>query len=442
MRRALLVALVLLGACKVKANDAAGTPVDKVADDSRAGFVAPGVDLPQVAASGTVPFDPNVPVLVASQSEVVFEGLPRIQLRDGAVDPSERSGDARGRTIGRLSAALAAWRSATPGGEVLGIAIDHRLTFGLLYDLLYTAKTPPAGWKRFVVLVRTKGTTAGLPLALPDRHHWGDEGSRIEMIDEIGEVLRPGAADRESRSTSDWPLQLVLSISSDDFRVWSLSGMEGTLHGPRLRVPRSEPNGLTKVGVALAEIAKRRWAGKPRSEESHEIIVMTAAATPMQVVAEVVATVRATPAGEELFPAVTFALAEGLEIGPETAGISISEGASPSGRITLPDTQGADESSLTPDLVLAKIQSAYFGGIKACYTAYLAKDPVARGKVTLRFTVDRRGRTVGGAADGFAAEIDACIEQALGSWVFPIPRNKGGSSADASFSIALQLTPD
>lgn len=130
--------------------------------------------------------------------------------------------------------------------------------------------------------------------------------------------------------------------------------------------------------------------------------------------------------------------------GPEgttTAGGTKEEKA-PTGRIQVSDKQSFDDSTLTPDIVLSKIQSAYMAGLKRCYKDYLKKDASARGKVTLSLTVNETGRTTEGKAKGFAAEVDSCITAQMSSWRFPIPKDKDGDATEANFSITLQLVPD
>ena len=127
--------------------------------------------------------------------------------------------------------------------------------------------------------------------------------------------------------------------------------------------------------------------------------------------------------------------------GTETAGGPKEEKA-PTGRIQVSDKQTFDDSSLTPDIVLSKIQSAYMAGLKRCYKEYLKKDASARGKVTLDLTVNETGRTVQGKASGFASEVDSCISSQMASWRFPVPKDKDGEATEASFRIALQLVPD
>ncbi|HEY4176163.1 MAG TPA: AgmX/PglI C-terminal domain-containing protein [Kofleriaceae bacterium] len=128
--------------------------------------------------------------------------------------------------------------------------------------------------------------------------------------------------------------------------------------------------------------------------------------------------------------------------GTESAGGGKVDEKAPTGRIAVSDKQSFDDSTLTADIVLAKIQSAYMAGLKRCYKTYLAKDATARGKVTLSLTINETGRTTSGKANGFAGEVDSCISGLMSSWRFPIPKDKDGEATDASFQIALQLVPD
>lgn len=127
--------------------------------------------------------------------------------------------------------------------------------------------------------------------------------------------------------------------------------------------------------------------------------------------------------------------------GTETAGGPKQE-RGPTGRIQVSDKQSFDESSLTPDIVLSKIQSVYMAQIKRCYTNYLKKDASARGKVQLKLTVNETGRAVKTSAGGLAAEVDGCIGNLMTSWRFPVPKDSDGDPTEASFSIALQLIPE
>jgi hypothetical protein len=128
--------------------------------------------------------------------------------------------------------------------------------------------------------------------------------------------------------------------------------------------------------------------------------------------------------------------------GPVSAGGGTGEEVAPKGRISVNDKVSFDESSLTAEAVLKKIQQAYMTGIKRCYTTYLKKEATARGKVKLSLTVNESGRTTDGDAAGFADEVDTCIGNLMKGWTFPKPTDKDGESTEASFAITLQLVPD
>lgn len=115
----------------------------------------------------------------------------------------------------------------------------------------------------------------------------------------------------------------------------------------------------------------------------------------------------------------------------------------PTGRITPVAKSAEDDSSLSADSVLAKIQRDYMPGIRRCYTNYLKKEASARGKVALSFTVNETGRAVSGKASQFPAdEVNSCISGLMQTWRFPIPKDKDNEPTEASFGITLQLVPD
>jgi hypothetical protein len=113
----------------------------------------------------------------------------------------------------------------------------------------------------------------------------------------------------------------------------------------------------------------------------------------------------------------------------------------PSGRVTVSRKASVDDTSLTPDVVLRKLLPVYLPGIKRCYATYLKKDPSARGKMGLSFTVTEAGRAVSPKATGFVKEIDDCVAGLITSWRFPIPK-KAGKPTEASFVFDLHLVPD
>jgi hypothetical protein len=97
--------------------------------------------------------------------------------------------------------------------------------------------------------------------------------------------------------------------------------------------------------------------------------------------------------------------------------------------------------TLTADLVVARIRSDYMGGVRRCYSVLLKNHGGAHGKVMVMFTVDPKGRATG-EAHGFADKVDACITAQITSWKFPAPRDQLGSPTEASFALPIDLRPD
>lgn len=111
----------------------------------------------------------------------------------------------------------------------------------------------------------------------------------------------------------------------------------------------------------------------------------------------------------------------------------------PAGRIVV--GKPADDTTLTPDVVLAKINTAYMRGIKRCYTDHLKTNPDAAGKLALEFTVGETGSTTKATTRGFAKPVDDCITKQIASWRFPVPKDSDGNRTSATFKITLNMVP-
>jgi len=101
----------------------------------------------------------------------------------------------------------------------------------------------------------------------------------------------------------------------------------------------------------------------------------------------------------------------------------------------------AHPTTLTADLVLGKITSAYMPGVERCYRNYLKKDASARGKLVLELSVNAVGRATDAIATGVSDEVRDCATAQMAAWRFPIPRNKAGAPTTAAFRIVLALAP-
>jgi len=109
-------------------------------------------------------------------------------------------------------------------------------------------------------------------------------------------------------------------------------------------------------------------------------------------------------------------------------------------RIVLQPLPGDGErTTLSPESVLDKIQTAYLPGLQRCYHLGQNEDATLEGKVRIELTVDEHGRVTDPVASGLTDKVDSCIQHFMSSWHFGIPRDKGGEPTDATFKIALVL---
>jgi hypothetical protein len=137
----------------------------------------------------------------------------------------------------------------------------------------------------------------------------------------------------------------------------------------------------------------------------------------------------------------------GTATGPRIDGVGggsagAADTTTPSGRVTIGGSTAMDDTSLTTDMILRKMMTAYMIGIKRCYKNGLKTDPSMRGKVVIGFTVNESGRSVNGEATGFDGAVDRCIESLVARWMFPRPKDADDEATEASFRITLTLTPD
>ncbi|HEY5936467.1 MAG TPA: AgmX/PglI C-terminal domain-containing protein [Kofleriaceae bacterium] len=101
------------------------------------------------------------------------------------------------------------------------------------------------------------------------------------------------------------PLKMIVSVTKTDVRLWSLSGLEGTLDAPKFAAKLAETSALADLNRKLAEIVANRFPAA-REAGDREILIQSDPAIPMQTIAEVIGALRATPEAKELFPDVVF----------------------------------------------------------------------------------------------------------------------------------------
>lgn len=124
-----------------------------------------------------------------------------------------------------------------------------------------------------------------------------------------------------TKKPDEQPLQLVVSVTQSEIRVWSISNLEGTLTEPKARIARrpdgaDTPYDYQQLNGALKEIVKRRWPEADKREvATKQLILQADATTPYEVIIAVMDYTREVPttegeedpdAGLELFPKVHF----------------------------------------------------------------------------------------------------------------------------------------
>ena len=144
-----------------------------------------------------------------------------------------------------------------------------------------------------------------------------------------------GAAPTElpPNPTDEPAVQMVVAVTKTEIQIFSLSGLEGTVTAPKLRVPAKTPGidyDYKKLTDAALEIVKRRWGGRPlltigangtpacvkegkaaqltdcRPEKASEIFLIVDGDIPYQVVIGTMDALREAPDGTILFPGVIF----------------------------------------------------------------------------------------------------------------------------------------
>ena len=235
---------------------------------------APFEHVPKVAAAPGASEVGDGPMLIATSTGIVVDGKALIAITNGQPDPAEIEGGAIGLVLPRVERFLAAMIQADAKRDPmqpLQLVIDPKLPYKLLIQVMFSAKK--AGFVSFGIVVSAGGVTKSIPLVLPDR------------------------ADPKHPDPTQ-PLGMMVALNNGKLLLWSTSGVEGTLQAPKTV---TSPADLVK---ALDEIRTRRWTKAPRSDVDNQIIVMANATDSMQSVAEVLAVVRATPDGRDLFPRI------------------------------------------------------------------------------------------------------------------------------------------
>ncbi|MBI4510084.1 MAG: biopolymer transporter ExbD [Deltaproteobacteria bacterium] len=118
------------------------------------------------------------------------------------------------------------------------------------------------------------------------------------------------AVNQQNKQDDEPPVQLVVAVTKKELLMFSLSGQEGTLQAPKLRVPAKEQGvsyDFQQLTDAAAEIVKRRWPSKDdRPENSREVILMADGEIPYNLVVATMDALRQAKDGMILFPDILF----------------------------------------------------------------------------------------------------------------------------------------
>ncbi|MCP4447784.1 MAG: hypothetical protein GY811_20965 [Myxococcales bacterium] len=114
------------------------------------------------------------------------------------------------------------------------------------------------------------------------------------------------------KKPDEQPLELMVSVTKNRMILWSVSKLEGTLQEPKMSTGLLPPEKASdpptfdypKLNEALLEIATRRWAGKPRPNDTYEILLQADGNIPYETVISVMDHMRRPMSGATTLPYV------------------------------------------------------------------------------------------------------------------------------------------
>jgi hypothetical protein len=125
---------------------------------------------------------------------------------------------------------------------------------------------------------------------------------------------------------------------------------------------------------------------------------------------------------------------------PPAAAAAPAVSSTPKPRVAFVFTKALTDTTLTDEMLLARVEGTYLPGLKRCYGAELAKTPDAQGKVVLKLAVASDGHTRNIDVAGFGTELPACVKTEVAAWTFAIPTHEG-TAVEAPFMMKLLFTP-
>ena len=119
-----------------------------------------------------------------------------------------------------------------------------------------------------------------------------------------------GALTTTPPANDEPPLGLVVAVTKENIKLFSLSGLEGNLKEPKL-TSKAKKDGVdydfAKLSEVALEIVKRRWPkNEDRPEKSFEIVLMADPEISYDIVIKTMDAVRRGSDGTILFPDILF----------------------------------------------------------------------------------------------------------------------------------------
>jgi hypothetical protein len=244
-----------------------------------------------------LPFDPPSAVVAVDGGGVVIGPLL-------AIGPDGLQLDGRPVVPVELVAALESWTAPAPGRgsprlqsisvgpagaeKEMTLLVAPTTSYRVVFEAIVSATE--AGWARFHIMVASPGGSLGsMLLRLPQR-------VSAAALEQPGETQ---------------PLGLIISVTEGRLRLWSLSGLAGTLDAPRLSLSIAAGGAApafdsARLNADLAALAEARWPGGSPPAAERQIILQANPETPFQTVVDLMVAARAHRDGRELFSQPVF----------------------------------------------------------------------------------------------------------------------------------------
>lgn len=432
------------------------------------------------------------PLVVVAMLQVSFEGAPIARVMGGRIDPKVIEGEPR--RITPLVSFYEAWAKSTPasGGRIVNVAIVPHLSAGVLLDVL--GSFAAAGQRDFAMIVNAPDGPGALPVGMPDpaapadplglvvtlegdaAKLWSRSGSegtaaapklvvartdvdawpklRAALVEIWGRHgAPPGAAGRITIAAEDAVpardvLAAVVTVRQHDNGSPLYADVRVERHVP---APSASAARRSGVDVVLLEEEAARYADLLTADSDDDSSGDMSRRRPGADLGADLNVLRDEPGsvaiggtgGRGTRGTVGTAVGGGAIAGVDVRGPGdIDRPAGPVARISVRSKKVEGDSSLTADMVVRKVLSAYMGGLKRCYKRELTTNPTIRGNLTLRFTVNESGRTVAPRVDGPDDALDECVSGLMASWRFPIPKDVDDEPTEERVELVLALVPE